>query len=142
MKKNYFSRLFAAFAFVAVLVLSGCVQNTAEAPESIIGSWVSSYGEQFDFTADTVAETAYGMWAIDIEDIEEVSESSGVIYGILTKGSTYTPVDTYYAVAYKDLTASSVKIAAAATSYETLDEVKESCTIDNMFTYYSECTKK
>ena len=142
MKKNYFSRLFAAFAFVAVLVLSGCVQNTVEAPESIIGSWVSSYGEQYDFTADTVTDAAFDMFAMDIEDIVEVSESSGVIYGILTKGSTYTPVDTYYAVAYKDLTASSVKIACSATSYKTLDEVQEACTIDNMFTYYSECTKK
>ena len=76
------------------------------------------------------------------EEIDEVDETSGVLYGILTKGSEYTPKDTYYAFAYKDLTANSVKTAAAATSYQTLDEVKEACTIENMFAFYSECVRE
>lgn len=142
MKNIKFSRLFAAFAFVAILSLAGCKQDTVAAPDGIVGTWVSSYGEKFTITEDTVAETAFGMYEMEIEEIDEVDETSGVLYGILTKGSEYTPKDTYYAFAYKDLTANSVKTAAAATSYQTLDEVKEACTIENMFAFYSECVRE
>ena len=51
MKNIKFSRLFAAFAFVAILALAGCKQDTVAAPDGIIGTWVSSYGEKFVITS-------------------------------------------------------------------------------------------
>ncbi len=142
MKNLKFSRLFAAIMFVAVLGLTGCKPEPEVTEASIYGTWVSSYNEKFVITEQTAAEKAFDMWAIDIKEYNKVSSSSGVFYGLLTKGSDYTPAGTYYAVAYKDLTDNSVKIAAAATSYSTLEEVKANCTIENMFNYSSTCTKE
>ena len=141
MKHFKFSRLFAAAAVVAMLVLVGCKQPDATAPDGIIGTWVSSYGEKYVVSEDSVSEAKWMSWVMEIEDVEEVSDSAGVIYGILTKGTKFTPEGTYYAFAYKDLTGNSVKIATGAVSYKTLEEVEEKCTIDK-FSYYSECKKQ
>ncbi len=140
MKNLKFSRLFAAVTFVAILALAGCKQPD-ESNASIYGTWESSYGEKFEITKSTIKETAFGMYEIEIKEIEEVSNNSGVFYGLLTKGSDYTPTGTYYAFAYKDLTETTVKVSGGAVSYDTLEEVKEKCTIDT-FAYYSECAKQ
>ena len=53
MKKNNFSRLFAALMFVAVLVLTGCKPD-APAKGSIYAHWTSSSGEHFEISKDAV----------------------------------------------------------------------------------------
>lgn len=161
MKNLKFSRLFAAVMFVACLVLVGCKQPTddngsqpaaVETPvvitpapsssESIIGTWKSTYDEVFIVTTTSVKENAFMFWEMNIEEFDKIGENAGVIYGKLTKGTEWTPADTYYAFAYKDLVDNTCKIASAASSYATLAEVKAACTIENMFTYYSECSKQ
>ena len=156
MKNLKFSRLFAAALVVACLAFVGCKPQTddegsapaaVETPvpsssESIIGTWKSTYDEIFIVTTTSVKENAFMFWEMDIEEFDKIGETAGVIYGKLTKGTEWTPTDTYYAFAYKDLVDNSCKIASAASSYATLAEVKAACTIENMFTYYSECSKQ
>ena len=144
MKNIKFSRLFAAVTFVAILALAGCKQPEDDTKKeiSIYGTWVCVDGDKYSITKDKAAEVGYDMWAFDIEDYKKESDTAGVFYGILTKGSDWTPAGEYYAVAYKDLTENTATIAAASTSYSSLEEVKAKCTIDNMFTYFSECTKE
>ena len=152
MKNIKFSRLFAAMMVVACLALAGCSQPEDEttkgkvtpltAEDGIVGTWVCDAGDKYSITVDKAAETGWDMWAFNIEEFLKVSDSAGVLYGILTKGSDWTPAGEYYALAYKDLTENTATIAAAGTSYSSLEEVKAKCTIDNMFTYFSECTKE
>ena len=156
MKNLKFSRLFAAALVVACLAFVGCkpqADDEGSAPaavetpvlsasEVIVGSWVSEYGEKYVVTTTSVQEAAWMSWEMAIEEFDKISENAGVIYGKLTKGSEWTPAGTYYAFAYKDLVDNTCKIASAASSYATLAEVKAACTIENMFTYYSECSKQ
>ncbi len=164
MKKNYFSRLFAAFAFVAVLVFSGCVQNTNSVADSLEGTWVDSYNSYYKITATTFENYGdnYESYAGDTLTIVAADETSGTIFFKYTRAlcathsdfanSVYTydtdasDVGKWYAVSYKDLTDSSVKLSGAfgtKTSCDTLDEAKEEFTIANgYFAIYSECTKK
>ncbi len=142
MKNFKFSRLFAAMMVVACLAFVGCKQPEDETKGSIYGTWIGVDGDKYSITEDKAAEVGFDLWAFDIEDYKKESETAGVFYGLLTKGSEWTPAGTYYALAYKDLTKSSVTIAAASTSYSSLEEVKANCNIDNMFEYSSECTKQ
>ena len=163
MKKNYFSRLFAAFAFVAVLVLSGCVQNTNSVADSLEGTWVDSYNSYYKITATTFENYGddYESYAGDTLTIVAADETSGTIFFKYTRAAdenwNYTTdaskapdIGKWYAVSYKDLTDSSVKLSGAngtktssKTSCDTLDEAKEEFTIANgYFANYSECTKK
>lgn len=155
MKNFKFSRLFAAMMFVACLVLVGCKQPTddnsapavVESPvlsssEAIVGTWTSEFGEKYIVTTNSVQEAAWMSWEMAIEEFDKISETAGVIYGKLTKGSDWTPTGTYYAFAYKDLVDNTCRITSATTSYETLAEVKAACTIENMFSNSSECAKQ
>ena len=141
MKNFKFSRLCAAVLFVAVLGLTSCVQPSSLIPGDIEGTWKSAYDEKYVITDETVKEAAWDTWAIEIEDSNQISDNSGIIYGKLTKGSSYTPEGEYYAVAYKALTETSVQLSAATNSYKTIeDAIKNWSKLEN-FEYYSECTK-
>ena len=141
MKNFKFSRLFAAVLFVAVLGLTSCVQPSSLVPGDIEGTWTSAYDEKYVITDESIKEAAWDTWAIEIEDSTEISDNSGIIYGKLTKGSSYTPEGEYYAVAYKALTETSVQLSSAAVSYKTLEEVMKNYSKLDDFAYYSECAK-
>ena len=143
MKNIKFSRLFAAFAFVAVLALSACQTQSSSTSVAVEGTWVSSWGEKNIITTDSVQNYMDGkklFYEMSIDEVNEISETSGILYGILLTGTEWTPKDTYYAVAYKDLKEDAVNLSAAAGSFETLDEVKEAYSKIDAFAYWSECT--
>ena len=143
MKNIKFSRLFAAFAFVAVLVLTACQQQPSSKSVAVEGTWVNDY-EKYVITSDSFQS----YWGKDvgcemsIDEIEEVSDTAGILYGILTIGSDWTPKDTYYAVAYKELTDKSVKLSAAPESFKTMDEVKKAYNKLDAFAVYSDLVKE
>ena len=143
MKHLKFSRLFAAFAFVAILALAGCKQPE-ERSVAVEGTWVSSWGEKNVITTESVKNYMDGQnlfYEMSIDEIKEITNTSGILYGILTTGTQYTPEGEYYAVVYKDLDAQSVRLSATPASFKTLDEVKASYADLDAFEYWSDCTK-
>ena len=124
----------------------------------IYGIWESSYGEKFDITRsffknyyNTDVETYTG----NTVTVRITNSTSGYVYFKYTKSimpdwsySTSAPdVGKWYAVSYKNLTATSVKLAGAyksdgRTSCATLEEAIEEFTIENgYYEYYSDCVK-
>lgn len=144
MKNIKFSRLFAAFAFVAILALAGCKQPEEETPYAIEGTWYeATYGQKFEITHNELKN--YGgdvlFYAGDNLVVEPISDEAGYIYIKYTENATYSDViGGWYAVSYKSLTDTSAEIAGAykATGVkccDTLEEAKAEFTIDNG--YYS-----
>ena len=155
MKKNNFSRLFAAMIFVAVLVLSGCGKTPAKA--SIYGDWVDSSKAHYEITKSTFKNYGenYDSYAGDNLTVDEISDTEGTIFikytiaanADWTYSATAPDVGKWYAISYKDLTENAVKISGAykaggKTACATLEEAKTEFTAANgYFDYYSECTK-
>lgn len=134
MKKNYFSRLFAAFAFVAVLVLSGCVQPDEA---SVYGTWESSAGDGYVITETSIKydDGGYGYgWEGTIAQVTD----SYIYYTIATK---------YFAISYTNLTDESCKFSNAYKANgklftDTLESAIEEFTVDNgYYSYYGEYVK-
>jgi hypothetical protein len=149
MKHLKFSRLFAAFAFVAILALAGCKQPDEETHYAIEGTWVCDDGQKFIITNSTLTNY-WGEsegYAGDNLTIVETSDNAGYIYIKYTRSLDYNSptyysengedVGKWYAVSYKSLTDTSVEIAGASnytnggvSSCDTLEEAKEEFTIE------------
>ena len=148
MKKFNFSRLFAAMIFVAVLVLSGCGKNDAKG--TIIGKWVDSYESYNTYTSydcniqeNFVETSSYGKHNGTVYVVEETDDSGYVYYQFETditgydasfKPYTVAAKGKWCAIAYKDLTKSSVKMCDAYKTYDfaaSLDDAKKLYTIEN-----------
>ena len=143
MKNLKFSRLFAAFAFVAILALAGCKQPDEEKSVVVEGTWVNDSGEKYVITKDSV-KSYWGeavLYEMSIDEIEEVTDNSGILYGILTTGSSYTPKDTYYAFAYKEVNDNAAKLSGAWTSSATIDEEKTAYANLEAFASFSDLVK-
>ena len=157
MKNIKFSRLFAAFAFVAILALAGCKQPEEETPYAIEGTWVDSTGAKFEITHSELKNTYVNngvtcdSYAGNELTVEQTSDTSGTIFIKYTRAMnpdwTYSEsapdVGKWYAVSYKSLTDTSVEFAGAwkpngETSCETLEDAKAEFTSDNG--YYGEYT--
>ena len=129
-------------------------------PEALKGTWTSSYGEVFEITDTTLSNGgAWGdCYAGDNLKVVKTDETSGVIYIKYTRAATASfaystdpaeapDVGKWYAVSYKNLTASSVELAGAykeggKTSTDTEVEAAKEFTVANgYFAAYSECTK-
>ncbi len=158
MKKYNFSRLFAAVAFVAVLVLSGCNQPKDETGVSIYGNWVSAWGEKYEIT--TTAYNNYYTYDNDFTlyystapiAIKEITSTSGFVYGKFNDETHIgygAQVGQWYALYYTDLTDTSVNFyqpykAGGKAGCDTLEEAKTEYTIDNGYFNLetpSTCTK-
>ena len=170
MKNIKFSRLFAAFSFVAILALAGCKNQPEESlPEgvrelsendAIIGTWVSDYGEKYVITASDYdnysnygsADGSYYLYySTNNLLVKVIDSSSGIIYGQFddeehigygaTKGQ-------WYALMYTDLTDASVKLwqpykADGKAACDTVDEAVKEFTVDNgYFAAPSTCKKQ
>ena len=169
MKNIKFSRLFAAFAFVAILALAGCKQNVEpeknyyyvlplEANDSLIADWVDSTSTHYEITQNSFDNhgTFGNSYAGDNLVVLKSSDTAGIIFIKFTRAAnpdwTYTAsapdVGKWYAVSYKDLTASSIKISGAykkngKTACTTLKDAVKEFTVDNgYFAAYSDCTKQ
>lgn len=127
---------------------------------ALIGKWKDSYDSTYEISQNEFSNYGYGYDAYAgnnlVISITSNDFSSGYIYIQYTKAycaehSTYDndspDVGKWYAISYKSLTASSIKISGAykkggETSTETLEEAITEFTIDNgYFGTYSDCTK-
>ena len=135
---------------------------------ALIGTWQSSYGEIFKITSTSLSNG--GSWGDSyagnnlVVSYTNDEATSGYIYIKYTRAycsthsdpTTYTytyiydtdaaDVGKWYAIAFKELTASSVSLSGAygtVSSTSTLEEAISTFTIDNgYFTTYSECVKQ
>ena len=127
---------------------------------ALIGKWKDSYDSTYEISQNEFSNYGYGYDAYAgnnlVISITSNDFSSGYIYIQYTKAycaehSTYDndspDVGKWYAISYKSLTASSIKISGAykkggVTSTETLEEAMAEFTIENgYFSTYSDCTK-
>lgn len=148
--------LFVSFGFMS------CQQEdeTEYVNYSLTGTWQSSYGEIFKITSTSLSNG--GTWGDSyagnnlVVSYTNDEETSGYIYIKYTRAmnpdysysETAPDVGKWYAIAFKNLTASSLSLSGAynasgKTSTETLEEAISTFTIANgYFTSYSECVKQ
>lgn len=133
---------------------------------ALIGTWQSSYGEIFKITSTSLSNG--GSWGDSyagnnlLVSYTNDEETAGYIYIKYTRAycsthsdsTTYTyiydedaaDVGKWYAIAFKELTASSVSLSGAAgtvSSTSTLEDAISTFTVANgYFSYYSECVKQ
>ena len=131
---------------------------------ALIRTWQSSYGEIFKITSTSLSNG--GSWGDSyagnnlVVSYTNDEATSGYIYIKYTRAycsthsdpTTYTydtdaaDVGKWYAIAFKELTASSVSLSGAygtVSSTSTLEEAISTFTIDNgYFSTYSECVKQ
>ena len=146
--------LFVSFGFMS------CQQEdeTEYVNYSLTGTWQSSYGEIFKITSTSLSNG--GSWGDAyagnnlVVSYTNDEATSGYIYIKYTRAmnpdysysETAPDVGKWYAIAFKELTASSVSLSGAygtVSSTSTLEEAISTFTIDNgYFTTYSECVKQ
>lgn len=125
---------------------------------ALIGTWQSSYGEIFKITSTSLSNG--GSWGDSyagnnlVVSYTNDEETSGYIYIKYTRAmnpdysysETAPDVGKWYAIAFKELTASSVSLSGAygtVSSTSTLEEAISTFTIaKGYFNNYSECVKQ
>lgn len=148
--------LFVSFSFMS------CQQEdeTEYVNYSLTGTWQSSYGEIFKITSTSLSNG--GSWGDAyagnnlVVSYTNDEATSGYIYIKYTRAmnpdysysETAPDVGKWYAIAFKELTASSLSLSGAynasgKSSTETLEEAISTFTIANgYFSSYSECVKQ
>lgn len=148
--------LFVSFGFMS------CQQEdeTEYVNYSLTGTWQSSYGEIFKITSTSLSNG--GSWGDAyagnnlVVSYTNNEATSGYIYIKYTRAmnpdysysETAPDVGKWYAIAFKELTASSVSLSGAykkagKSSTENLEDAMSTFTIANgYFDYYSECVKQ
>lgn len=127
-----------------------------DVPDNLIGTWEfnGQWTESYTITKDTFSSA--GSYAGNNAKVYKTSETSGYIYIQYTKAmnadwtysETAPDVGKWYAVHYKDLTDSTLKLSGAykadgKTATATIEEAKAEFTVDNgYFAGYSELEKK
>ena len=169
MKNSFFSKfakLSLALLFVSCIAFVACKQ-----PEtinnynvSIVGTWISSFGENYVITSNSIDSSGAGYTSYAGDNLVVVmdSETSGRLFikytrafctehsdfanGIYTYDSDAPDVGKWYAMSYKNLKDNSVSLSGAAgakTSTDTLEEAIAEFTIEKgYFGNYSECQRK
>ena len=126
-----------------------------DVPDNLIGTWEfnGQWTESYTITKDSFTN---GYYTGNNAKVYKTSETSGYIYIQYTKAAnadwTYSEtapdVGKWYAVHYKDLTDSTLKLSGAykadgKSAVATIDEAKAEFTVDNgYFGIYSELEKK
>lgn len=137
---------------------SGIEELSTDSP--LIGKWKDSDSSIYEISQNEFSNYSdtYLSYAGNNLVISKTSENSGYIYIQFTRAAdenwNYTTdkekapdIGNWYAISYKSLTASSIKISGAykdggETSTETLEEAMAEFTIENgYFSTYSECVK-
>ena len=124
-------------------------------PDNLIGTWEfnGQWTESYTITKDSFTN---GYYAGNNAKVYKTDEKSCYIYiqytkamnADLTYSETAPDVGKWYAIAYKELTDSTLKLAGAykkggKTATATIEEAKAEFTVDNgYFDFYSELTKK
>ena len=134
----------------------GVEELSADSP--LIGKWKDSYGSIYEISQTEFSNYGenYNSYAGKNLVISKSTDNSGYIYiqytraaeknGNYTTDKTKAPdVGKWYAISFKELTNSSIKLSGAygeKTSTETLEEAITEFTIENgYFASYSDCTK-
>ena len=129
---------------------------SADSP--LIGKWKDSYGSIYEISQTEFSNYGenYNSYAGKNLVISKSTDNSGYIYIQYTRAAdknwNYTTdktkapdVGKWYAISFKELTNSSIKLSGAygeKTSTETLEEAITEFTIENgYFASYSDCTK-
>ena len=171
MKKFNFSRLVVIAFVITLFSFIGCkpdpeipVGSTPITPveisadDAIIGVWSCTYDNGYVETytiTNTTFDAGEYSYAGDNLKVIKSSETSGYIYIKYTKSmnadysfsSTAPDVGKWYALHYKNLTATSIKLSGAwkadgVSSTDTIDEaIKEFTVANGYFGAYSELTK-
>ena len=135
---------------------SGIEELSTDSP--LIGKWKDSDSSIYEISQNEFSNYGYGYdsYAGNNLVISKTSENSGYIYIQFTRAAdknwNYTTdktkapdVGKWYAISFKELTNSSIKLSGAygeKTSTETLEEAITEFTIENgYFANYSDCTK-
>ena len=137
---------------------SGIEELSTDSP--LIGKWKDSDSSIYEISQNEFSNYSdtYLSYAGNNLVISKTSENSGYIYIQFTRAAdenwNYTTdkekapdIGNWYAISYKSLTASSIKISGAykdggETSTETLEEAMAEFTIENgYFAMYSDCVK-
>ncbi|MEI0524643.1 hypothetical protein R4K54_01810 [Brachyspira murdochii] len=145
---------------ITVLILAvSCAKNNPNDPTITDNANFSKLQKTWQDTAyntsqyvitDSKFDSLYNnstSYSFDIKYISWTSDTAGIIYGQYTANS-YSPevVGKYYAVSFKDLTDTTVKISGAykyggVSATDTLEEAKTTFTeVDGYFGVYSDCT--
>ena len=136
---------------VFVLIVAISCDNRPTAPNLLVGTWISTYNEDFIYDGITFTSAYDGKnsYVVKVERVIYSSDTAGIIYGKYTENSYYKDVvGKYYAVSFKDLTDSEVSISGAyksggKTGTDTLGQAIKEFTIDNgYFGLYSACKRK
>ncbi|MCI7115561.1 MAG: hypothetical protein MR932_06255 [Treponema porcinum] len=134
----------------------GVEELSADSP--LIGKWKDSYGSIYEISQTEFSNygKSYESYAGNNLVISKSTDNSGYIYIQYTRAAdenwNYTTdktkapdVGKWYAISFKELTNSSIKLSGAygeKTSTETLEEAITEFTIENgYFANYSDCTK-
>ena len=134
----------------------GVEELSADSP--LIGKWKDSYGSIYEISQTEFSNygKSYESYAGNNLVISKSTDNSGCIYIQHTRAAdenwNYTTdktkapdVGKWYAISFKELTNSSIKLSGAygeKTSTETLEEAITEFTIENgYFANYSDCTK-
>ena len=134
----------------------GIEELSADSP--LIGKWKDSYGSIYEISQTEFSNygKSYESYAGNNLVISKSTDNSGYIYIQYTRAAdenwNYTTdktkapdVGKWYAISFKELTNSSIKLSGAygeKTSTETLEEAITEFTIENgYFANYSDCTK-
>lgn len=140
------------------LLPQGIEELSTDSP--LIGKWKDSDSSIYEISQNEFSNYSdtYLSYAGNNLVISKTSENSGYIYIQFTRAAdenwNYTTdkekapdIGNWYAISYKSLTSSSIKISGAykdggETSTETLEEAMAEFTIENgYFSTYSECVK-
>ena len=152
MKNIKFSRLFAAFAFVAVLSLTACQTQASSSPKAIEGTWISEWGEKYvidgsdydnysryDANGKYNKDAWFLYYSTNEVEIVEGDNNTGFVFGQFDDKDHIgygAEVGQWYGFYYFDLTEKSVKIVQAykdggKAGCDTLEEAQKEYTIDN-----------
>lgn len=143
-------------AILFVFAFAGCKVDTKYEFYDLEGTWKSSYGETYtiDFSNDTFDAGSYSYAGENVV-VKFTDNASGYIYIKYTRAmnadysysETAPDVGKWYAIAYKNLTDSSIQLSGAyksggKTSTDTLEEaISEFIIANGYFSEYSDCTK-
>ena len=159
LRSRLMSVLFVVLAGAFVFGTMACTQpETVTETNTVYGTWTSTYCEKYVVAKDTALFENYYTnsktkeltlyYTCNEVSVVPETETTGYIYGKFNDESHIgygATVGQWYAVYYKNLTATSVSLSQASgnkAAVDTLDDAKKEFTVDNgYFAYFSECTK-
>ena len=158
MKKLHVLNILTIIALLLVFVSCDTAveeNNTDSALPDYVGTWKNTYNEVYKITETTFIcdSNGYGFEANNLV-MDKKDDKSGIFYMQITKNngwwSNCNPVGKWYAVAYKNMTDTSLSLSNACTAYPecemdcqaSLDAAKTHFDAEKYFTYYGEFVKE